>query len=342
MAGILQYLIDRADRQSNAEKYGNLLGTYMEPKAGPVQEGVTPMPGEVGGPLLQAPPERFFAQAAAIPGYEVLAQGAQSNAGAMNRQMQAQQWEQNNLTKAQQAQLAANKATSEWQQNFQMFQHQNPSAYQTQSLQQGADQFRQSNALGWANYGINQRQQQLAEQTALTKQMNPFASLDPAKQQTVLQEYAPLQNGVNAIADIQERVKRSATGGKAFQALSGEAAAMQDQYRAALAPIVFKMFKPAGDAPNEREAKQMEEFIGDVTSLTSTSATKQKRLEMMSKFIEQQAQPYQMTWGFKPLQAQYDQSPFAKAYPSGATGKESDLVGVRPWRPSANKPMGMP
>lgn len=92
---------EQRDRAKAAEQFKGLLGSLEQ--QGPTQPGQ----GLLGA---RAPDEQFWLQAAAIPGYEGIA-GQQLGYGAagtqaMNRQMQAQDYEANNLSMMQQAQLA--------------------------------------------------------------------------------------------------------------------------------------------------------------------------------------------------------------------------------------------
>jgi hypothetical protein len=95
------------DEQRRQAQYQGLLERYQMPAEGPVgPQGQ--QPGYEGFNLSPG----FFAEAANIPGYEGLAQGAQSQAGAMARQQQAQQYgESAPLTPFQQAQLDQRQAT---------------------------------------------------------------------------------------------------------------------------------------------------------------------------------------------------------------------------------------
>ena len=173
-------------------------------------------------------------------------------------------------------------------------------------------------------------QNNAAKQLLINKQQFPFQYLAPETQAKIYQERLTLQNASNALSDISDFIDKSGSGGAGFQKLSGQMSTLQDTYKASLFPVVFKMFKPAGDAPNEMEAKMINDFIGDVTSL-GRSSTKQARIKMLQSFVDQQSMPHQAVYGMPPIQAQPDQSPFRKAYPSGATGKESQLKGVRPF-----------
>jgi hypothetical protein len=97
------------ERRENVrrDEYTGLLGQYQtQPQQGP------PDPNQFGGglpPIMASgpPPEQFYARAAAIPGYQGLAQGAQANLGAMNRQRQSQDWSLSNVPLADQQRLQA-------------------------------------------------------------------------------------------------------------------------------------------------------------------------------------------------------------------------------------------
>jgi hypothetical protein len=236
-----------------------------------------------------------------IPGFGNIGSQAAGGIAAGANDAAARDWSRGNMSQYQAGTLAETGRSNRMQE-------------QTQRMQAQAQ-------MDAANY---------AKQQAINKQQFPFQYLAPETQAKIYQERNTLQNASNALSDISDFIDKSGSGGAGFQKLSGQMSTLQDTYKASLFPVVFKMFKPAGDAPNEMEAKMINDFIGDVTSI-GRSSTKQARIKMLQSFVDQQSMPHQAVYGMPPIQAQPDQSPFRKAYPSGATGKESQLKGVRPF-----------
>jgi hypothetical protein len=96
-------MLDRMQQEKNAKKYEGLLA---QQQGQPIHLGIpnADQPQQGPGGLLNQNSvvgPQFFLKAAAIPGYEALAGGAQSGMQAMDRQTQEQGWSQNNMTMAQ-------------------------------------------------------------------------------------------------------------------------------------------------------------------------------------------------------------------------------------------------
>ena len=106
--------------------------------------------------LLQADPNLAAMKLAQVPGYESLANHGISQYGAMQRQQQEQDWSTKNMTLAQKSQLDLAKTQQQWQQDRQVYEHDNPSAYQRDNMAQG-----------WAGIGL--QGQQLQRQYGLDK-----------------------------------------------------------------------------------------------------------------------------------------------------------------------------
>jgi hypothetical protein len=124
--GLLNYVENQQNRAQNISAYQDLLNRYG-----------------IGQDVSQstAIPNDFYLQAAGIPGFGAgLLTGGQSNQGAMERQTQAQDFGLNNVPLAQEMLLNEQKRSNLANENWQLFQHQNPSAYQAQTLEQNWNQ----------------------------------------------------------------------------------------------------------------------------------------------------------------------------------------------------------
>jgi hypothetical protein len=113
----------RKDRDENAAKYQGLLSEYGldQMQVGP------PEPGQPAQPAL---PQDFYARAAAIPGYQDLAPGMQTQQGAMDRQQQQQAWDKENISLAQKMKNDFNERQQAYLEKWDQFVHANPSAYE--------------------------------------------------------------------------------------------------------------------------------------------------------------------------------------------------------------------
>jgi len=165
LVGLLNYF----DQKRGQEAYGNLLNEYRvpgdpnTPNPGPYAIGSPEMDQALmqqqggfrgqGGLLSGGPPQEFYMRAAQLPGYQQLAQQAMVGQQAMERQMQGQQWEANNMSLAQKTQLDLTQQQQQWQRQRQEFEWNNPSAVQNAQIQ---------NARG--HLGVAQAGQKLQQQ----------------------------------------------------------------------------------------------------------------------------------------------------------------------------------
>jgi hypothetical protein len=173
------------DEQRRQAQYQGLLERYQMPGEGPVgPQGQ--QPGYEGFNLSPA----FFAEAAGIPGYEALAQGAQGQAGAMQRQQQAQQYgETAPITPFQQAQLEQRQAQLAQQQG---------------QFQQGMDFDRTKHAdqlWQWA------QELEMAGQPA--QRTAPFYNMNGPQQMDVLNRVSNFDQQVATLRDVSSYLNDS-------------------------------------------------------------------------------------------------------------------------------------
>jgi hypothetical protein len=209
----------------------------------------------------------------------------------MERQMQGQQWEANNMSLAQKTQLDMNAQQQQWQRQRQEFEWNNPSAYQQASIEQ--DRARTGIAQQNANLQrmeFNANYMPNPNGKGFVPRPKPEAPLNFDQRLKVQTTANNVTNALSTIGDVRALVQEA--GGRGFQAISGRSQAMQQELEAALVPIVTSMFKPTGDAPSESELKQIKAYIGDITSLGTTNETKIKRLNMLEQHARQMWQPF--------------------------------------------------
>jgi hypothetical protein len=242
MAGLLNdiYAAYRQDQQ--AAKYGGLLQSYMGEKQGAVPEGVTPQPGEVGGALLQMPPDKFYLEAAAIPGYQSLAQGAQSGQQAMARQIQQQNFEKNNLTMAQNVQLEAQKTRDKWAIDNELWRRENLDAGQQANLGIARGNLAVSQGqlgLSQQRLGFDMAQAQEAARQAALKQQFPAYGLTG---QTALDFQAglgKLDRAAQISTDVVDYLNKVSLGDKTLD--YGKTQALQSAYKQHVIPAMAEM-----------------------------------------------------------------------------------------------------
>lgn len=136
-------------------RYQNLLGQYDGSGMGPPTEAMQAGQAALGGGLLGGGargqvPDSFYAAAAAIPGYQGLAAGAQANQAAMGRQRQAQDWGMANVPLAETQRMAQQSDQFGRTLGEQQRQFDNPSGYQARQLDANREQ--------WAGLSEYQRQ----------------------------------------------------------------------------------------------------------------------------------------------------------------------------------------
>jgi hypothetical protein len=342
--GILQYILQQNDQEAARQKYGSLLNEYRQ-AGDPNQLPLGNNPQELdqaimqqqggfkapGGILSDQPPPEFFLRAAGIQGYEQLAGNAQSQAAAMQRQMQQQGWESQNMTLAQKVAADAQAQRDRFSQERQVYEYENPSAYQQAQIGISRGQL----GISQQNADLNRAQFMAEYQPDGQGGYMPRPKQTPLnfqQEQEVRGAVNMFQNAKTALGDLSTIY--AAGGGSSLPAwASGERKALQDQYQAALRPIVQKIVMGnRTDAPGEADIKQINEFLGDVTSPWQASKTRQGRITMLERMIEQQYEPYRRFGG--DLMYQPGQSPYAQTY--GMPAVPASKVGpVKPYQPGA-------
>jgi hypothetical protein len=350
--GFLSYMLQQNDQEAARQRYGALLNEYRTagdpntPNPGPWAAGQPEMTAAQqqlrggfqapGGPLSDQPPPEFFLRAAGIQGYEQLAQNAQSQAAAMQRQQQQQGWESTNMTLAQKVAADAQAQRDKFQQERHVYEYDNPSAYQNAQLgiQRGQLGISQQNA------DLNRMQFQAQFMPdpnvpgGYMPRPKPVEPLNFAQQQEVLGAQNTYTAAKNALGDLST-IYQAGAGTNMPAWSSGQRKAMQDQYQGALRPIVQAIVMGnRTDAPGEADIKQINEFLGDVTSPWQTSATQQNRIKMLESWIDQKYKPYERFTG--PLMYQPGQSPYAQTF--GLPAVPASKVGpLKPFNPPGAK-----
>src|SRR5512139_820088 len=318
MFGNNAYMQQReTERQQLArqQQFTGLLNQYPQQQEGPAMPGQEPAPGQPGGAPMTQMPGRFFLEAAAIPGYEALAQGAQSQAGAMERQQQGQQFDLRNMSMAQRENLRLQEAQLAEQQR----QWANLSPAQQAQI-----------GLGYGNLGVAQGQLSLAQQRDARDQgKNPFMPGTYKEYQEVMGAQNTFGAAKNALGDLGTLLDLGEGSSLPKWMQGGKGQALNEQYRIALRPVVSKMIMGnRTDAPGEADLKQIESVLGDITGPGLTE-TKKNRIKMLEAFVDQQYAPYANMTG--PLKYTPGQSPFAQVYGMPAV-QAKDVGQLKPYR----------
>lgn len=259
---------------------------------------------------------------------------AQQQQAAMDRQVQEQTWRQSNMTASEFANHQLNTQKFEYDTGRPDYTLMNPAA--VRDAQVKAQQA--NTAQGWASYGLQARQD-AREQGKFEAQFPmgpagvrvPYESTAPKplsfdNQTEVRTAYGNAQNAMNVLADYERLI----AGGEApgfFTAGTARGQQFQQNFEAALVPIVTKMFKPSGDAPSESELKQIKAYIGDLTSM-GTDAGKLQKLRQLQEDVKRYWNPY-LQYGAVPT-PQEGGSAFARSYPGTVIPRPE---GLKPFTP---------
>lgn len=290
-----------ANRQGQA--YNNLLDSYRvpgDPTASFESTGLqSPLMSDVqqlqqravggykgpGGGLLSAgPPTDFYVRAAGIPGYQQLAGVAQTQQGAMDRQMQAQNWESQNMTLAQKATNDLNIQKQQWEQERRDFEYKNLSAAQKQSAAQG-----------WAHVGIAQQGQGLNERKFAWDQAKanlPLAAqLPPQQRMEFVNNLSNLDQTAAIIQDTTDYLSKIGVGGKVMD--RGEVNNMAAEYRTRVVPYFQNKFE-AG-ALQKGDMEFIESVAGNPGGWATMDSRQQQRLASLLQSVnDDRKQQYQM------------------------------------------------
>jgi len=248
---------------------------------------------QASGLLGAAPPSDFFTRAAAIgPAYSGLATGAQSNIGAMERQMQGQYWESNNMSLAQKTSLDQQYQQQKWARERQEFEYNNLSAAQ-----------KASNALGWAgnavaqgNLGVAQqgialRQQeaQTAQQQAQREAMFPALGLKGQPAMDYRAGIAKMDNAAAISTDVADYLQNIGAGGKAID--RGTVNAMQAAYQQHVVPALTTMVGTGTIQKGDMEFVQG--VMGDPGAWSSLdSRERQKVMQILTSVNDERGRLY--------------------------------------------------
>lgn len=298
MAGLIQYLIDRSDRQAAQQQYSDLLGSYYQP-GDPNQLPIGNTPQELdqsiqrqqggyrgpGGVLSGGPPQEFYMRAAALPGYQQLAQQAMVGQQAMDRQIQNQIWQQTEIPLAQKATIDAQLQQQQWERDRREFEWTNPSWAQ----QQSAWAQRQNVAQGWASNNIAQQRLQMEQnnliaqqQAAQNAQMFPALGLKGNDAIKFRQDLGSLDATANVLTDTIDYLNKVGVGGKALD--RGTVNAMRGEFDQNVVNYFRKKFE-AG-ALQESDMKFIEKLAGDPGAWTSLDANQTKLVKRLLTTVE--------------------------------------------------------
>lgn len=328
MAGILdsdlmQFLVTprafmaRRNAMEDAKQFQGLLGTLEQ--QGPVQPG--------GGLLASREPDAaFWLKAAQIPSYQDIASqqlgyGAQ-NIGALQRQMQQQQFARHNLT----ADQAADNDLAERQFGFRQYIDSADLArkqYGTQasaaSSYASAASSDASRRLSELNYADKARDYRIKTQGTLYDNLN---APDKVKANDALS----LSTGrAGAAMDIVDWVQERATGSQIRGIGKGLAPAMDAEWQLAVLPAVKDMMGAGALDNSEREF--MASIIGNPGDVLSTEAGVNK-LRVIAQKVEDERRRTFQKYELQVPELQKGQSAVARALSQGKpVGEQIDWKG---------------
>jgi len=193
----------------------------------------------------------------------------------MDRQMQGQQWEANNMSLAQKTQLDLTQQQQQWQRQRQEFEWNNPSAYQQAQLQQ--EQARTGIAAG--HLGLAQQEFRMKQQQATRPLLE---QLPPQQRLEFIQNVRQLDATANIVTDALDYIGKVGTGDKAVD--RGNVNAMNAEYRQNVIPYFQKKFQ-AG-ALQKGDMDFIESVAGDPGGWATLDSRQQQRLAGILRSVE--------------------------------------------------------
>lgn len=243
-------------QKQGTQQFAGLLGQLQQ--QGPEQ------PGQEGLLGMRQPDQQFWLRAAQIPGYQQLAsqqlgydtQGRQAE----QREQSSRDWQLNNVTKAQQAQI---------DQGAGSLQVQKDTAAQNYGLAQrrlALDQASttQNIAASKANMKLTDIQTQAAEQGLLNLKGPLLSRLPADKQQEGWLALADQDQRVNTMTDVLDYVANKPTGGNIPLLGTSQAAAFDVAWQTATTPLFAEALKTG--VINEGEHERLSKLAGDPTA----------------------------------------------------------------------------
>jgi hypothetical protein len=336
LIGLLNYF----DQKRGQEQYGQLLNEYRvpgDPNALPL--GNTPQ--ELDQSIMQqqggfrgagGPPQEFYMRAAALPGYQQLAQQAFVGQQAMERQMQGQQWEANNMSLAQKTQLDMNAQQQQWQRQRQEFEWNNPSAYQQASIEQ--DRARTGIAAGHLGlaqqqFGLQQQQFGLQQQQAQLERQFPALALKGNDAIKYRDRLAQLDKAAAISTDVVDWLGNAQLGANVFS--RGDVKSMQSAFQTDVIPYFQQKFE-AG-ALQAADLELIKNVMGDPGSWTSLNANqKAKVASLLTQIQDDRDRTYGMG-GMRAPEIKPGSSAWARSARSGNTGRAAELPPDIQWGP---------
>lgn len=321
LIGLLNYL----DQRSGREQYGNLLNEYRVP-GDPNQLPLGNTPAELdqaiqrqqggfrgeGGVISGGPPQSFYMRAAALPGYQQLAQQAQIGQQAMERQAANQQWQEQNMTAGQRAQLEVTQQQQLWERERRDFEWNNPSVVQQANM---AAQ-RASTAQGWGQLGVsqgnlalNQQKFQMEQAQASAAASNPFAGLKPGEKIEFMDRVGTVDRAANVATDLIDYYQRSGTGEITLSPIDRNTLGVE--WQGAMLPYLQQRFTAGAMQKGEQELFQ--ELAGDPAKVFSLKPKQLDLFKMWQADINQTRERLYGYAGVKPPATGRGRSAFAQS-----------------------------
>lgn len=251
----------RKDAMDQAQQFQGLLGGLEQ--QGPVQPGQSIL-GD------RAPDQQFWLKAAAIPEYQGLAGQQLSNystqAGAMQRQQQGQQWSAENMTQAQQQAEQRLRWVADNNAAIAQADLARKRAGTAASIQSSLASAGNSNTTNQLN------QQRLYEQLNKNKKIGAplINQLTPDKQVEAIQNLQQADRRSEAAADVADWADNRASGAALPLLGSGAADAFNTEWQTSVRPMMMEWMNTG--VLQEGERKQVEELIGSPTDKLLTKS----------------------------------------------------------------------
>lgn len=277
--------------------------------------------GLLGGLGGGSPNEQFWLQAAQLPSYQGLAgqqlgYGAQQG-GAMARQQQQQSFELNNLTAAQQEQLALQQMRADRdyaisQQDLQRkwFGTQASAA----SSYASADASRASQALSGTRGQLAERQLEKANLELQRERGSLLERLPPANQLEARQDLLTQDTWAQSASDVADWITNRGAGAALPGIGTKEGAAMNAEWQTSVKPAIAQMQNLGVIQPGEAEA--VEAIMGRPDDYVLTKSDVNLMNTIAQKVRDLRSNKYQAA-GVKPAELKKGQSAAARTLSGG-------------------------
>lgn len=301
----------RKDQQDQQQQFQGLLGSLEQ--AGPQQPG---QPSLLG---TGAPDQQFWLKAAQIPAYQALAAqqlgDLNTQTGAMQRQVQGQNWQQNNMTYAQQ--MAEERQRRMAGLNYQLAQE--DLARKNRGTDASVASAYASAGASNARTNLTNAQLQKANRENALTQGPLFTQLKPIEQVAARDALGSMDQYAQGAIDVLDWAENRPTTGLG----TGAAAAYNSQWQSTAKPAYMKILNTG--VLQGKEAEQLADIIKQPDDYILTDSD-MNVLRTVTKTIQDKREQTYRNYGLKADPQTIGNSPASRAISEGHGAKPKGKV----------------